>query len=143
MAELKAAETVQPREKEYVHKDGHRVPVLVGAAALEGRQELGVAFVLDLTERKRAEYLTRQVFESSPDRNIHRRTGSPFSTREPAFERRWGMPVETFVGKHVAEFLGTEAFEQTARANYDRCFAGRKSAMQVGSTLRLAGATWP
>jgi C4-dicarboxylate-specific signal transduction histidine kinase len=36
------------------------------------------------------------------------------------------MPVETFVGKHVAEFLGTEAFEQTARANYDRCFAGEE-----------------
>src|SRR5712675_1942862 len=34
MAELKVAGTVQPREKEYFHKDGRRVPVLVGAAAL-------------------------------------------------------------------------------------------------------------
>jgi PAS domain S-box-containing protein len=126
MAELKAAETVRPREKEYVHKDGHRVPVLVGAAALEGRQEQGVAFVLDLSERKRAEYLTRQVFESSPDRISIVGPDHRFQRVNPAFERRWGMPVETFVGKHVAEFLGTEAFEQTARANYDRCFAGEE-----------------
>ncbi len=36
------------------------------------------------------------------------------------------MPVETFVGKHVADFLGTEGFEQTAKAYYDRCFAGEE-----------------
>jgi len=54
-AELKAAGTVQPREKEYFRKDGSRVPVLVGAAMLEGPQEEGVAFVLDLSERKRAD----------------------------------------------------------------------------------------
>ncbi|WP_181969949.1 ATP-binding protein [Paraburkholderia sp. DHOC27] len=45
----------QPYEKEYIRKDGRRVPVLVNAAFLEGSQENGVAFVLDLTERKEAE----------------------------------------------------------------------------------------
>ena len=59
--ELKAAGTVQPREKEYFRKDGSRVPVLVGAATFEGHQDEGVAFVLDVTERKRAELERRQL----------------------------------------------------------------------------------
>ncbi|MFM0632435.1 trifunctional serine/threonine-protein kinase/ATP-binding protein/sensor histidine kinase [Paraburkholderia xenovorans] len=53
--ELRRTGTCQPFEKEYIRKDGHRVPVMVGSAILDGSQEKGLAFVLDLTERKRAE----------------------------------------------------------------------------------------
>jgi PAS domain S-box-containing protein len=59
-AELAATETCQAFEKEYFRKDGSRVPVLVGPVALEGRRKEGVAFVLDLTQRKRAEAIARE-----------------------------------------------------------------------------------
>jgi PAS domain S-box-containing protein len=55
LEELRRAGTCQPYEKEYIRKDGRRIPALVGGALLEGSQESGVAFVLDLTERKEAE----------------------------------------------------------------------------------------
>jgi C4-dicarboxylate-specific signal transduction histidine kinase len=55
MAELKATGTLKPFEKEYFRKSGGRVPVLVGAAIFEGSENEGVAFVLDLSEQKRAE----------------------------------------------------------------------------------------
>ena len=55
IAELKAAGTVHPREKEYFRKDGSRVPVLLGATTFGDHQDEGVAFVLDLTERKHVE----------------------------------------------------------------------------------------
>jgi PAS domain S-box-containing protein len=51
--ELKVAGTLQPFEKEYFRKDGGRVPVLMGVAAFEDDTNQGVAYVLDLTERKR------------------------------------------------------------------------------------------
>jgi len=60
VAELKATGTVQPFEKEYFHKDGSRVPVLLGAATFGDRRDQGVAFVLDLTERKQAEDALRE-----------------------------------------------------------------------------------
>jgi PAS domain S-box-containing protein len=61
LAELAATGVCEPREKEYVRPDGSRVPVLVGAALLEGRQDECVAFVLDLTERRRAEEALHQA----------------------------------------------------------------------------------
>ena len=61
VAQLEAIGTTQPHEKEYFRKDGTRVPVLVGAAGFEGRSSEGVGFVLDLTDRKRAERAYTQV----------------------------------------------------------------------------------
>jgi PAS domain S-box-containing protein len=60
-AQLEATGTAQPYEKEYFRKDGRRVPVLVGAAVFEGSSAEGVGFVLDLTDRKRAERAYAQV----------------------------------------------------------------------------------
>jgi PAS domain S-box-containing protein len=53
--ELRQNGTASQYEKEYITKDGKRAPVLVGGALLEGPREMGIAFVLDLTERKRAD----------------------------------------------------------------------------------------
>jgi PAS domain S-box-containing protein len=58
VAELEVTGTLHPFEKEYFRKDGSRVSVLVGAAKFEESQ--GIAFVLDLTERKRAEAEARE-----------------------------------------------------------------------------------
>src|SRR5712692_5165599 len=58
--ELKVTGSLQPFEKEYFRKDGSRVPVLVGAATFEEGGNRGVAFVLDLTERKCAEEALRE-----------------------------------------------------------------------------------
>jgi PAS domain S-box-containing protein len=55
VAELKAVGTLQPREKEYFRKDGSRVPVLVARALFEWKPDEGVSFVVNMTDRKRAE----------------------------------------------------------------------------------------
>src|SRR5262249_9271409 len=52
---------VPPFEREYLRKDGSRVAVLVGATLFKQGEGEGVAFVLDLTERKRAEEALQQM----------------------------------------------------------------------------------
>jgi PAS domain S-box-containing protein len=55
LAEVTAKGVNTPYEKEFFRKDGSRVPILMGAAIFEDSPDEGVCFVLDITERKRAE----------------------------------------------------------------------------------------
>ena len=56
---LQSGDSLPPFEWEFIRKDGSRVPVVTGAALVEGRSQ-GIGFVLDLTERKRVEQALRQ-----------------------------------------------------------------------------------
>lgn len=55
LQQLKQAGAFRPYEKEYVHRDGHRVPVLVGAAVVSREPLRWVTYVVDLSARQRAE----------------------------------------------------------------------------------------
>jgi len=55
LAEVIQTGTAQPFESEFFRKDGSRVPVLIGATLFQQGGKDGVAFVLDLSEQKRAE----------------------------------------------------------------------------------------
>ena len=53
--EVSTTKTCTPYEKEFLGKHGRRVPVLIGAVLFDDSPDHGVAFVLDLAERKQAE----------------------------------------------------------------------------------------
>ena len=88
VARLKSSGIFQPFEKEYFRKDGTRVPVLLGGALFEGSGNDGVAFVLDLSDLKRAERALRrsEAFLAEGQRLSH--IGS-FSWRVATDEVKW------------------------------------------------------
>jgi PAS domain S-box-containing protein len=74
LEELAATGICTPFEKEYLRKDGSRVPIMLGAAIFEDSPDEGVCFVLDITERKRveeerqaSEARYRMLFDYAPD----------------------------------------------------------------------------
>ena len=66
LEEVAASGSCTPYEKEYLRQDGTRVPVLVGAAGFADNREEGVAFCIDLTERRKLElqFLRAQRMDS-------------------------------------------------------------------------------
>jgi len=65
--QLKVTGSLQPFEKEYFRKDGSRVPVLIGLASFDDTGSQGVAFVLDLTDRKRADEEREKMHQLQAD----------------------------------------------------------------------------
>ncbi len=63
--QIQATGVCAPIEKEYFRKDGTRVPILLGVARMEGREEdcYSACFVLDLSRRKKAEVALQESEE--------------------------------------------------------------------------------
>src|SRR5256886_3613693 len=79
---------------------------------------------LEIAERRQAEYLTGQVFESSPDGVSIVGRDYRYQRVNPIYEQYGAMPAERMVGMHIADLVGTDVFEQTAKPLLDRCFEG-------------------
>jgi PAS domain S-box-containing protein len=95
IAELKAVQTLQPREKEYFRKDGSRVAVLVARALFEWKPDEGVSFVIDITERKRAE-LERQRLASLVEQAEDLMAIADLSGGTPIYLNKAGMKMVGF-----------------------------------------------
>jgi len=118
-------------EGELVHtkRDGTQVTV-ASRWALQRDEQGNPAAVLetnnDITERKRAEYLTGQVFEGTPDGVAIVGRDFRYQQVNAIYGRRWGVRVERIVGMHMADLPGRAVFEETAEPLLNRCFEGEE-----------------
>jgi PAS domain S-box-containing protein len=149
VAELRANGILQPIEKEFFRKDMSRVPVLVGAAVFEGGGNDGVAFVLDLTDRKRAEQALRRSegYLAEAQRLAHTGTWvlDPSNLEDvhwsSEFYRIWGFDRAT---DPVSRSAALERVHSDDRARVDRTLKEalrRKTALDTSFRLVLPDGT--
>jgi PAS domain S-box-containing protein len=119
---MRTAGAPVPYEKEYLRADGSRVPVLVAATAFSGGDDLIAAFVLDITERKRAdeallqsERWYRTLSDSLPHLVWTCRADGPCDYLGPRWVAYTGVPE--------SEQLGYRWLEQLHPDDRDRVIA--------------------
>src|SRR5579864_1270916 len=112
ITELKTTGIFKPFEKEYFRKDGSRVPVLLGGTLFEGSGNEGVAFVLDLSEQKRAQENLREseirlqaFFGNTPNLVSLKDRQGRYLYANQEFERAFRVAEEQIIGKRDDEIF--------------------------------------
>src|SRR5215475_11169854 len=142
LAMLKSMGTSPPYEKEYFHKAGHRVPVLVGGAAFDESGDDGAAFVVDLSDRK----MTEQAAQESEKRYAEVRMELAHANRvatmgelSASITHEINQPVAAAVNNASAalRWLDKEPPDlEQARQALDRIFANGNRAIEVIALAR-------
>ena len=148
--EQKMTGSLQPFEKEYFRKDGARVPVLIGTAMFEERGDQGVAFVLDLTERKQAEQALREsqeqwkaVFENNPTMYFMVDASGAIVSANPLGAEQLGFTVDELIGLPVQNLFHPEDREAVGRS-LALCFkgCGRTISWEARKIRKNGAALW-
>jgi len=137
-------------EKEYFHKDGHRVPVLIGAAMLEGMEEQCICFILDVSERKRAEVRAERMLEqhavdrrfralldTAPDAIVVVAEGGSITFANGQAEAVFGYSREELFGQQISNLI-PERFRQRHDMHLSEFFKNPAS-RPMGSGVELFG----
>jgi len=131
LPELKVTGSLQPFEKEYFRKDGSRVPVLIGVATFEEGGDQGVAFVLDLTERKRveqalreSEYKLRQIIDTVPGLLWTTDSDGELTHLNQRLLEYFGTGLEDHKHDGWKAFVHPDDLPQTAQAFYNAIQTG-------------------
>ncbi|MHC5934967.1 PAS domain S-box protein [Nostoc sp.] len=109
--ELKTTGVCKPFEKEYIRKEGDRIPVLLGSVLVGDTQETVIGFVVDLSARKQAQAALQQANE----RNT--RTLENMSDAFITLDRDWRIiyqnaEAERINGKPRTEVIGKSHWEE-------------------------------
>ncbi|MDZ7843503.1 MAG: PAS domain S-box protein [Anaerolineales bacterium] len=110
-----------PYEKEYIKKDGSRIPVLIGGAALEGEEHLGITFAIDISDRKGIEEELKErklylesILKAAPDAIVTLDAEQRIVEWNPGARGLFGYSSEEAVGKQLDELITREEILEEA-----------------------------
>ncbi|WP_281085515.1 PAS domain S-box protein, partial [Methanosarcina acetivorans] len=87
-----------PFEKEYIRKDGSHVPIILGIATFDHARCEGIAFVLDITEKKKTEKALAEI-DKTRIKEIHHRIKNNLQVISSLLD----LQAEKFRDKEVLE----------------------------------------
>jgi PAS domain S-box-containing protein len=108
-----------PYEKEYFHKDGHRIPVLTASAFFDGSQTRGASIIQEISTQKNELLRVREsnlmlsaILEQSPDPIYVKDNYSKIRLANEALARIFNRPLAELIGKSEADFFDSEIAER-------------------------------
>ncbi len=112
-----------PYEKEYIRKDGLRIPIFCGYALLEGSQDAYIGFLVDLTRQRAAEAELREreqrfrlLAESLPELVWMSEASGSLTYLNGRFLDYCGIPPESMIGFDWQTILHPEEVERVNEA---------------------------
>ena len=125
--ELREQGSCTPYEKEYLRRDGSRVPIFLANTLLPGPEEQIAAFVVDITKRKQAEealqkasQYARSLIEASLDPLVTISREGKITDVNEATEKVTGVARDQLIGTDFSNYF-TEP--EIAKQGYQRVFA--------------------
>ena len=87
MEAAKYTRIAPPYEKVLIHKDGRKIPILLGAALVDGSEDEGICFVVDLRDLKQGEEVRRALAVASAQQVERQRAEEALRSSEYRFQR--------------------------------------------------------
>ena len=87
MEQMRARGSCPGLEKEFMHREGSRVPVLMGGVRMEAAPARSVFFIIDATHRRQAMDALRKAYDEIELR-VEQRTERPLGEKSNAADRR-------------------------------------------------------
>ncbi len=132
IAEAEKTGACAPYEKEYIRKDGSRVPVLIGFSLVGEEREEAVAFVLDVGDRNRAQEALRQreaelsaVTNTVPVMISFIDADQRYRFNNRGYEEWFGQSAAEIYGKHLREVVSESEYE-AIRPYVEKVLAGEQ-----------------
>jgi PAS domain S-box-containing protein len=143
--ELRERGTCAPYEKEYLRRDGVRVPVFLTDATLPGPEEQFISIVLDQTERKWAEA------ERNHERNLlramldHSDDSIYFKDLQSRFLRCSAAQMQSFQPRGMGDVIGKTDHDFFSSEHANAALQDEQKIIRTGEPMvgKVEKETWP